>query len=111
MNVLALFGNMSRALGSKRRGAYLCELGCRDREVVSFDATDGEGREEGGRNECGEHFGGICTKSGWRAEELEVYRPWRERARKASGRGGCDARKTGRALSTHLPIQHPQAAR
>lgn len=31
----------------------------------STDATEGEGRESDDRNECGEHFGYICTKSGW----------------------------------------------
>lgn len=71
----------------------LSELGCRDREaIISADAASGKGGEDGGRNECGEHFGGMCTKSGWRADSSQLIDPERgaRRGERASrGRLRC----------------------
>lgn len=66
--------------------AYLGELGCRDGEVIGFDATEGEGREEGGRKECGEHFGGSVQRAYEERESSGFIRPGGEAQEGGGGR-------------------------
>lgn len=86
---------------------YLGELGCRDGEVIGFDATEGKGREDGGRKECGEHFGGSVQRADEERESSGFKRPGGE-AQEGGRRkaGGCDERKSVRCvLSAQVPAQ------